>query len=62
LREVALIASCGFTGRTVDVVKVKVMADYKHEFKGSLHCAAQVFRNEGEQAWHGAATALDTAS
>lgn len=24
------------------------MADYKHQYRGSLHCAAQVFRNEGK--------------
>ncbi len=35
----------------VDVVKVKVMADHKHEYRGSLHCAAQVLRNEGPLAF-----------
>lgn len=34
--------------RTVDTIKVRMMADTTHQFKGVLHCVALLMKNEGE--------------
>lgn len=44
--------ACAATSAPVDVVKTRMMADARHEYKNSLHCVAKVFRQEGPLAFY----------
>ncbi|TCD71641.1 hypothetical protein EIP91_007388 [Steccherinum ochraceum] len=43
---------CSVTSSPVDVVKVRLMTDKHHEFKGALDCAGKVLLHEGPMAFY----------
>ncbi|KAJ3150547.1 hypothetical protein HDU89_002953 [Geranomyces variabilis] len=43
---------CSAVSAPVDVVKTRIMADKTHKYRGSLHCVATVFRQEGVFAFY----------
>ncbi|KAH8079444.1 mitochondrial carrier [Cristinia sonorae] len=43
---------CSVTSSPVDVVKVRLMTDKHHQFKGALDCARQVLLHEGPMAFY----------